>query len=115
MRASPLSPSVKLYLKQGEPISLKYEMGNPTNLGLGEAIFLLAAKLDDDEWDTFEEAPEEGAEELRPKKRKDDAPPPKKGAAKKAKTEKAPPMSPVSSVGAWHEEDAPEADECWQD
>lgn len=115
MRASPLSPSVKLYLKQGEPISLKYEMGNPTNLGLGEAIFLLAAKIDDDVWDPLEEGPEEVAEEPRPRKRKEDAPPPNKGAAKKAKTENAPSMSPVSSVGAWHEEDGPEADECWQD
>ena len=43
-KATDLTPTVWLYLQQGNPLMLKYEMGD-----LGELVFVLAPKVDESE------------------------------------------------------------------
>ena len=105
VRAAPLSPQVKIYLQQDRPLLVKYEMGSSGRNGnLGEAVFALAPKYDDEEDDeeaaaeleTIEReiahaAPSKPAEEARPKRKRAG------GDAGKKKKRKSP--SPARSPG----------------
>lgn len=116
VRASPLSPQVKIYLKQDYPISLKYEMGSHGKHSLGEAIFVMAPKLEDEEPFPVED-PEE-SEKAAPEPAESRAEPEEARAkpTKRRKTAAAaatpPPASPppfdppaTLDIGAWHEDD----------
>lgn len=119
VKAAPLSPQVKIYLKQGMPISLKYEMGSHGKHSLGEAIFLMAPKVEDDiffpepdpEPKLESEAPVvlESKPEPPPAKRRKTASgnKPKKAAQLANSPPASPQDSPVSAgrAGAWHEDD----------
>ncbi len=105
VRASPLSPQVKLYLKQDQPISLKYEMGSMGKHSLGEIIFLMAPKMEDEPFfPPNQDPPPQVLAEAGPTHAE------QKPAPKRRKTTKSPepPHSPEASIGAWHEDD-PEA------
>lgn len=112
MRASPLSPQVKIYLKQDYPISLKYEMGSHGKHSLGEAIFVMAPKLEDEEPFPVED-PEESAPqpaESRPEPEEARAKPSKRRKTAAAATPpppSPPPFDPPTAldIGAWHEDD----------
>ena len=121
VRASPLSPQVKVYLKQDHPISLKYEMGSQGKHSLGETIFLMAPKVEDEPF--FPPQPESLPEVLAEVKlanvHVEEKPASKRrktaagGKARKATPPDSPePLpSPIASVGAWHEDDPGDADQ----
>lgn len=59
MRAAPLSPQVKIYLQQDRPLLVKYEMGSSGRHNLGEAVFVLAPKCEDEpEYQEVDREPE---------------------------------------------------------
>lgn len=99
---------MKMYLKQGQPISLKYEMGSQEMDSLGEVIFLLAPKVEDDD---YPEAPAAATvEPPQPSKKRERSASPVQRPGKHAKAadqEEYPSlrMSPVGDVGVWHEAD----------